>query len=383
MNKKMPSINFLIIFWSLIFSVHCSGQKNELERLKTLAAELISEQEAMGLELYIATSQEVLLHEVWGYSNQAQDQKLRKNSVYNIRSMTKPMVGAVLHRFIESGLVRLDDKISDHLDFFESEKVRDITIEELLLHRAGYTQGQPGRSWTRLSGLSEMVHYWAEQGPTVSKDVWSYADAHSDIIGYLLEQLSGKSLATLYQEELIEPLSMNRTFADWENKTILSDINPLYRGSTKDWSIFWRPEDGPYYSFAMGAQSVYSTVKDYEKFIRLYFNEGKHKSKQLLTPEAINLTFSNRLEIQVPPGIFPLADGRNLYYGHFWGMAYDKDQLDDDLPFVFLHQGTDGTSAYGFPALDLVVIVMTQSRGTGVLPKIEKEVVNLVNKMSQ
>jgi len=342
---------------------------------------LILNGEAAGLEVYITHNDTVVIHETWGYSNIETKTPLRKNSIYNIRSMTKPMAAVVAHRFIERGLLKISDKVSRHLEYFRNEKTRNITVEQLLHHRAGYEQGQPGKSWRQHSSLTEMTRYWAKQGPTVFSTAWSYADAHADIVGSVLEEISGKPMSELYREELFKPLGLENTFSIWERADI-NKINPLHYGSKDNWEVIWKPEEGQFYPFAMCAQSVFSSVKDYEKFIRLFINKGKAGNYHIIQESSIDSIFINRNKINVPSGIFPILDDKSLYYRHFWGMAFEKNEIEKNVPFVFMHQGSDGTAAYGFPNSGIVVIIMTQSRGTSILPKIEQQLLILLDHKS-
>jgi len=354
----------------LLVSRTTSGLSDLEKQIHHLVEE---EQEAVGLEIYISKGSEDLYHQTWGWKDKAGGIALPKDLIYNIRSMTKPMVGALVHRFVARGDLNLDDKVSTYLPSFDNPLCRDLTLRQMMLHRAGYVQGMPGKSWTRHTDLASMVTYWGQQGPqNPGNENWSYADAHADIVARVLEVVSGKRLEQLFRDELFEPLYLEHTFVGMPEDISLQSIAPLHRGSKGAWTCMWRPANGPFYPFAMGAQSVFSTAKDYASFMQMYLDNGLSGGNRVLEEVSIASTFANRESIPVPAGLFPLADLGSLSYGHFWGMVQYGVDNESDLPDVFMHQGSDGTAAYAFSERKIVVVVMTQSRGTVILPKLER-----------
>jgi len=351
---------FLMPFAPILAQSRWESIEGEISRL------VVKENEADGLEIYIETEEGVAYHQAWGWKDRENNVPLEPGMIYNIRSMTKPMIGTLVHIYVDRGLVDLDDPISKYLAAFEG---RDLTLREMLLHRGGYVQGMPGKSWTQYPDLESIVNYWGDTGPQhPGNEHWSYADAHADIAGRVLEVISGKSLKTLLQEELFNPLQLENTYAAWSDLVDPGQIMPLYKGTKGSWSCLWRPTDGRFYDFAMGAQSVFSDAADYATYMQSYWLPDRGS---LLSRKAIRSTFANRDTIALPPGLFPLADQGSLFYGHFWGMIDFGIKGNSPLPDVFMHQGSDGTAAYAFTEEKVVVVVLTQSRGTAILPKIE------------
>ncbi len=379
----MNKLVFFLALFSLVLWGGGLGATDSLARIEAKIQQLVIEQnEAQGLEIYIARPGEVLYQKTWGWKDRDRAIPLESGMIYNVRSMTKPMIGALIHVYQERGFITLDDPVSKYLDAFDNELVRNLTIRQMLLHRAGYIQGMPGKSWLQYPDLKSMVDYWGQNGPQNPGNTnWSYADAHADILAHLLEEISAKSLRTLIHEELLGPLSMYKSYAAWSNEIDTSLVMPLYRGSAGNWRRLWQISDGAFYPFAMGAQSVFCTAEDYAKFMFLFMEKGEQQGKQIIPKEGVEEIFANRDLINLPPGIFPLADGASLYYGHFWGMVLYPQEEDRSLPSVFLHQGSDGTAAYGFPDREIVVLIMTQSRGTRILPKMERLIMPLLKEV--
>jgi len=367
---SVKAVWFFSMMFTLFFGFSATGQ-SDWKKFDSSIVRLIEDEVGAGAEIYIEKAGTKIYHRTFGFSDPELKVKSQTGDIYNIRSMTKPMAGAIAEILFERNELSPDDLVSKYLPEFGHGKTKGLTIEHLLLHRGGYRQGQPGKPWTQYNNLKEMTDYWANNAPTgVVGGGWSYADAHSDIFARVAEVVTGLSAQELLEDYLITPLQMNSTFAAWTSKDeLLKRVVPQLRGKKGDWKVVWRAEDYPWHKFAMFAQSVYSTAEDYAKFARLYMPKRSGNLKQIISNKAVKNALGNRQLINVPTQLFPLAGNRKFAYGHFWGMAFND--LDDEWPYVFLHQGTDGTSVHGFPEKDIIIVVMTQSRGSDLLSNIE------------
>jgi len=340
---------------------------------KTLDS-LVDSRALVGVEVLLVCKHKKILHKSYGSKDQAANEPLETGTIYNIRSMTKPMAGTIAQILVDRGLLNVKAPVAAYLEAFGNEKCKNISVEHLLLHRSGYEQGPPPQSWSSYQSLEAVANDWAEQGPTLPVgEGWSYADANADIFGAVVESITGKNAAQLLQEEIFDPLKMNETFSRWTtDKRKRTLVAPLYRKSHGHWQEMWSPKQGALYTMDKYAQSVYCSANDYLTFMQLWMKKGKWNDNQIISPEGIKRAFSNREALHVPPGLFPLANDKVLCYGHFWGMVFEKDATSGSEPFVFMHQGSDGTAAYGFPQLGLIAVVMSQSRGNTALPLIEQ-----------
>lgn len=335
---------------------------------------LVETGDVVGIEVLLEQDGVVWVHEAFGWNNRAAGKPLEVGTIYNIRSMTKPMAGMVTHRLVERGVVTYEDRVAYYLPLFDQERTRALTLEHLLTHRGGYEQGQPGKPWMQYGSLRAMADYWGEQGPTLPLDGrWSYADAHADILGAALEVVTQQSAQQLLEAEVFAPLELRYTFVDMPPRDARhSKIAMTYRGQPSDWRQRWSPEEDAFYPFGMFAQSVFSTARDYARFMRMWMQCGKLDGKVILSCASVKRAFQQRDPVAVPPDYFPIATGRIVAYSHMWAAIYNADDSEADLPFVFMHQGSDGTAAYAFPDLGLIAIVLTQSRGMTALPTIEQ-----------
>ena len=108
-----------------------------LEKLSGIVEDYVERDMAVGVELAIIKNRHLVFHETFGWRDREEKQPLEQGTIYNIRSMTKPITGAAMQILIDEGEVSLDDHVSDYLSGFDNDKCRDITIEQILTHRSG------------------------------------------------------------------------------------------------------------------------------------------------------------------------------------------------------------------------------------------------------
>lgn len=109
----------------------------------------------MGAELLIIKKKKTILHKAFGWMNLENEIPMKINTIFNIRSMTKPFVGTTIFMLLEQGKLSLDDKVSKYIPSFNNPKCRDITIDHLLMHTAGFRSRQ--EMTTNYTNLEEIV----------------------------------------------------------------------------------------------------------------------------------------------------------------------------------------------------------------------------------
>jgi CubicO group peptidase (beta-lactamase class C family) len=320
----------------------------------------------VGAEFLVIKSGHIIMHEAYGWMDREELKPMEKNTIFNIRSMTKMLTGASAQILIDEGRLSLDDKVSQYLPGFDNNKSGAITIEQLLTHRSGL----PTSTLTRLDEFGDLYSIGnsiGEKGPefTPGSKFW-YSDAGSEALGAVIEVVSGVTLDRFVRERLLYPLDMNDTFYVTELEAPLDRFASLYIGTPGSWEKWWMPGE-PFYPFAWGSQSLYSTPMDYARFISMLMNYGTHNGDRILSEDAVDriltpVSIMTRLGSDMPALTgFPFTE---VYYGQMSVLNISSDgQLQ-----VFGHSGSDGTWAWAFPEHDMMVFYFTQSRGqvTGV-----------------
>lgn len=336
-----------------------------LAKLNRLVQSLVDEEEIVGAELLVIQDGKAILHEAYGWRDRESEQPMTTGSVFCVRSMTKPLIGASILMLVEEGKLHLDDKVSQHLPYFDADTTRDITVEQLLLHTSGLPMSLiMSKTLTDIEGIDEVARlgggYALEFAPGTA---FNYSDQGTDTLTALIEVVSGIPAAEFVQKRLLDPLGMRDT------TTLMSEGHALrergcskYVGSPGHWTRFWSTDQAPLFPFFLGSQGLYSTLPDYAKFLDLYLHGGKVGEKSLLGADLVRKTLT--------PGPYPLGSptglpGLRADYGCLMQLWTGAEQAGEERKLVaFGHTGSDGTHAWAFPEQNAMALYFTQSRGT-------------------
>lgn len=346
-----------------------------VEGLGELAASYVDKDYAVGSELLIIKNRRVIFHEAYGFADR-EDKRAWEvgtgvGTVCNIRSMTKTLTGAAAQILIDRGQLALDDTVSKYLTGFDNDRSREITVRQVLTHRSGL----PLTILTAIDEFPDLVAQTSaagEKGPEFEpgSKFW-YSDIGTDVVGALVEVISGETLDAFVTSEIIEPLGMTDSFYGLDSgDPRFGRIGGLYVGQAGAWAKFWAPDREPFYPFAWGSQTVYSTPLDYAKFLAMWMDDGlASDGGRVLSAEAVErtLTPESPMSMLGSDARFPTGfRGLGVYYGQM-SVLYcpeeDPDSGPTGDPVIISHSGSDGTMAWAWPELDLMVLYFTQSRG--------------------
>jgi len=298
--------------------------------------------------------------------------------------MTKAITSAAAQLLIDRGQLSLDEPVATWLNSFDNDRCREITVRHVLTHRSGFPLTLLLAPRQHAS-LSEQVDSYAERGPVARPGkAFVYSDAGADVVGRLVEVVSGESLHSFVQREILSPLGMKNTFYGTDGQeTRLDSAASLYLGEPGDWNRFWKSEDGVFYPFAWGSQTLYSTTSDYARFLSLMCDNGHVGDRQLLSAAAVA-----RMLEPVSPLTVPGTDvaapsgfhGLRPFYGQMM-VTYrtpDESGAPGTRLEVFGHSGSDGTGAWAWPEHRLIVMYFTQSRGGNTVLRLEEKLDDLL-----
>lgn len=345
-----------------------------LADLSEIVRGFVDADKIVGAELVVIANRRTVLHEAYGWQDRESETPMQPNTLFNIRSMTKPVLGTLTLMLVEEGALSLDDPVADYLPSFDTENSRAITIGHLLTHRSGLPLSVLG-SLAGQEDLRSVADVAGETGPdfTPGSD-FQYSDAGSDTLGAVLEVASGTSLKALYAERILAPLGMQESVVAIQADDLLYPrVASGYIGAEGNWSRYWGLEDDPFYPFAMGSQSLYATPLDYARFLALWMDDGRVGEKKLLSEAAVTQALTPVSDMEYPTS-FP---GLHVGYGQMWMVWYAADASPAD-PVIFGHNGSDGTWAWAWPEQDLMVLYFTQSRGQGTGIGLEKDLDHLL-----
>ena len=337
-NINVNMKNTLLLFTILLF---CSCKDNELQKFNVFSKKwvkevdrysnsLIDQNELPGLVVMVKKRDKQIFHKSYGYSDVEKKIELDKNAIFRIASITKTITALGVLKLMENGELNLDDEIEKYIPEFKSPKVltyfdsenstytttpanRKITILDLLTHYSGVSYGR----YTGNNKYNEMYNTFIKDSvvelyttkkifleenitrlsrvPLVSQPGTSFEYGMSyDILGYIIELISGKSLKNFFKETFFIPLEMENTFFYIpEEKTNL--LVPVLTNKNGYWANY-KAENYDIDYPIKGAKSYYSggaglsgTISDYSNFLTMIVNKGKYKNKRVLKEETIQL----------------------------------------------------------------------------------------------
>jgi len=344
-----------------------------IEFLHHRIQEWIEEDRIVGAELLVIKSRRTVMHRAFGWNDREREEEMGVNTLFNIRSMTKPLMGTAVQILIQEGTLTLDDRVADFLPGFREGDAGRITVEQLLAHRSGLPASLALDPENPSQTLGELAAAIGSAGPIFDPGTrfW-YSDAGANALGALIEAVSGQPLDLFLKSRLFGPLGMRDTgFLTQASGTDLPTdrIAALYGGTDGAWERFWEPSEDPFYPFPLGSQSVYATPMDYARFLTLWLDGGGFLGARLLSEESVRRTLApaslmTQIGSTAPyPTAFPNLE---VWHGQMAILYRNADGHGGATPKIIGYAGSDGTFAWVWPEEDLMVLFFTQSRGQNV-----------------
>jgi CubicO group peptidase (beta-lactamase class C family) len=322
---------------------------------------------------------------------------MRRDTIFRIASITKPITAAATMILVDDGALRLDDTVERWLPELANRRVlrridsqlddtvpakRTITVRDLLTFCFGFGSvmampgaypiqrpireghlggdGPPHPSWT--PGPDEWMRRLGEI-PLMYQpgERWAY-NTGSDVLGVLIARVSGQSFGAFLRERLFDPIGMKDTAFSVPTSTLerlpgCYQFNP----NTGKLEVFDSLENSEYSrqpAFESGAGGLVSTVDDYFAFCRMLLNRGVWGKERVLSEAAVESMTRDQLSPEQKTGAEMFFGGHSSWG---FGMAVNIHRESPwTVPGRFGWDGGFGTSAYSDPANDLIGILLTQ-----------------------
>lgn len=299
--------------------------------LTTTMNEYVDNGRLSGAAVLVLRDGNAVYFEAFGERDVESGAAMVKDDIFRIASQTKAIVSVAVMILQERGSLLLSDPVGKYLPEFEETTVavgneeggydieeakRPVTIRDLLTHTSGigYGYGIAADLW-EAAGIQGW--YFADRDEPIRETVRRIADlpfdAHpgerwvygysTDILGALVEEVSGEILDEFLRKNILEPLEMNDThFYLPESKT---DRLAVVYSATDDLNIERAANpggavgqghylNGPRKSFSGGA-GLLSTAQDYARFLQMLLNEGELNGERILSPKSVELMTVNHL----------------------------------------------------------------------------------------
>jgi CubicO group peptidase (beta-lactamase class C family) len=321
---------------------------------------------------------------------------MRRDSIFRIASLSKPVTAAAAMILVEETKLRLDDPVERWLPELADRRVlrslesplddtvpaqRPITVRDLLTFRLGlgavmiFPSRHPIQFAMEEAGIAvgpflpsfPPDEYMARFGslPLVHQpgEAWMYHSG-SDLLGVLMSRVTGQSLEAFLRERLFAPLGMRDTgFSVPESKLDRLTTAYMTDPQTGGLTIFDQARGGRFAQppvFESAGGGLVSTADDYLAFCRMMLNKGEYGGQRILSRLSVELMTADH--------ITPEQKARSLFFPGFWdnrGWGFGlsiitrRDEL-AGVPGRFGWDGGYGTSGYIDPKEDLVGILLTQ-----------------------
>ncbi|HUF89261.1 MAG TPA: serine hydrolase [Gemmatimonadota bacterium] len=353
-TRTLPGIEDAAFPYAQPEDVGLSSEK--LDRLGEEITEWVANGDLVGAELLIIKEGKAVFHEAYGWSDREARKPVERNSIWSIKSMSKPVTATAVLMLAERGKLSLDDPVSLYVPGFAGDK--RTTIRHLLAQTSGYGGGPDGGGYDvyYFDSLREWVEDMAGHQPLGTVGEFRYSNFNYAVLGYIVEAVSGVPVETLTEERILSPLGMDETYPAFSPDAPWAERVPSrfrWNSEAGDFERHWSNRDPQPWVFYPAAFGLWGTAMDYAAFLSMWLRGGRHDGVRLLSEKTVSEAL--RLHGEV---------GEEGVYGYGWFVeAADA----NGPPLALWHGGADGTVAVAFPADDAIVVYLSHSGGTGSL----------------
>lgn len=340
-----------------------------------------------GATIMVARRGQIGWFEAFGRQSPAASTPMALNSIFRIFSMTKPIVSIGIMMLLEDGHCLLGDPIAKFIPEFGNQKVglendgqldlvpvsRPITIQDLLRHTSGITYDHTGnglvqqlyqQSRLRSRKISNAEHATLVASlPLVCQPgaEWNYSRS-TDILGRLIEVVTGKTLGAFLTERILAPLQMAETafHTGAENTGRLAEpfaTDPWSGEKVRLFDMLEKP------AMESGGGGLLSTTMDYARFCQMLLNGGTLDGVRILGRKTLELMTSDHLG----PGV-KIQAGALMQPGIGFGLGFAVRTQEGQAPFPgsvgqYFWSGMGGTFFWIDPKEELFAVFMSQGPG--------------------
>jgi len=360
-----------------------------------LSRRYIESNKIVGALTLVARRGQVAFLSPLGQMDRERDKPMRSDTIFRIYSMTKPITSVALMMLHERGVFQLSDPVHKWIPEFEKLRVfrqgrypqfvteqtqRAMTVRDLLTHQSGLTYGFMERTavdaaYRKLGldlfkgSLREFVAALATVPLEFSPGAhWNYSVA-TDVLGYLVELMSGQPFDQYLREKIFEPLAMVDTGFTVPEAARERFAASYMRGQKGQLALLDDPADSPYCrpkSFFSGGGGLVSTASDYFRFAEMLRRGGALDGVRIIGPRTLAYMTRNHLpENRDLAGCALGGFGEVRYEGSGFGLGFSVvvDPVRAQTPSTlgeFAWGGMASTAFWVDPKEELTVVFMTQ-----------------------
>ena len=278
----------------------------------------------------------------FGYRDLATKTPMTEDTIFAIASMTKPITCVAVMTLVEQGKLGLDDPVAKYLPELKDLRVlgdakddqgdtiatvpakRPVTVRDLLSHTSGFSYGGFMSNNARLDRTYMVAGAIGRRARTIAELVerlgkvalahqpgegWTYGFSH-DVLGRLIEVVSGQGFDAYLQDHIFKPLDMHdTTFLVPESKR--DRLATIYRADAAG-KLSEVPKNYGSATYFSGGGGLFSTVRDYTRFAQMLGNGGELEGTRILKSETIDQMTTNQIGKHFALGVMKYGLGFGL-----------------------------------------------------------------------
>ena len=314
-------------------SANSVGMSEErLARIDSMCIEAVRENQIPGIVALVARNGKIVYHKSFGKADNKTGRELKKDDIFRIASQTKAITSTAVMILWEKGKFQLDDPISKYIPEFENAQVLDtlfedgtyktkkatneITIRHLLTHTSGIGYGmidgdERFKTIYKNAGVTDL---FTTKKITIEESVkklaklplhhnpgekFTYSEG-LDVLGYLIEKISGTPLDEFYRTQIFDPLGMDDTwfYLPKSKHDRLVTVQKLENNKWTKYPNTFYNTDYPIKgakTFFSGGAGLSSTAEDYANFLQMYLNNGELNGTRILSRTTIQFMMRNQI----------------------------------------------------------------------------------------
>ena len=340
----------------LVFSFALAAGERDAA-IKSAMRDMIVKNEIPGAVTVIVTPKGIAHMAATGHADPAKSRKLRKDSIFWIASMTKPITAVSVLMLQDEGKLSIEDPVSKYIPEFSD--LKGITLRHMLTHTSGMGEAT-AQELAGAKKLADLVPIYAKKKVGFEPgSQWRYCQSGINMLGRVVEIVSGKSFPDFIAARLLQPLGMKDTtfYLSAAQMPRLTTPARLEEGKLVNAKVGLlnglEPTDTNRYPAPNGG--LFSTAPDYARFARMLLRGGEVNGKRYLSKASYESMSSNQTG-SIKAGFIP---------GHGWGLGVGvvvtpEGQTAMSKPGTFGHGGAYGTQAWIDPKSGVAYVLMVQ-----------------------
>ncbi|GAB3194327.1 CubicO group peptidase (beta-lactamase class C family) [Pontibacter aydingkolensis] len=333
-HTNLLRLKLLFILCAIVALPQAQAQTAaDLTKLDAYYQKALKDWDVPGMAIAIVKNDSVIFAKGYGVLDNKKGGQVDANTVFGIASNSKAYTAAALATLVDAGKINWKDKVKKYvpgLQLYDPFVTENLTIEDLLSHRAGFKTYSGDLLWYNTTySRAEIIRRMRYLKPVYNfRDGYGYSNLMFITAGQVIENVSGETWENYIKETFLQPLGMSRTYISVNDLKGVSNVasphgfdenKKPYATTQVAWDN-WNPAAG-----------IFTSVNQQAQWMRLQLNQGTYKGKRIFSENASRnmwaahnpMPISKRAEELVPSTHFAAAglgwfvsdyEGRKLVY---------------------------------------------------------------------